>query len=271
MFIHSINLEKTVCQQKRFDTIDYKISGGTGNYDVTTYWDVCFGPPATTSSVNFDKKYSSDSQGRMTLKITDQMMYVDYLIFVMDDKNNAAAKNKGNSWRVVDKSSSSGQEGSGSQDDKSGASDQEDQTSKPVTSVVVKGVVYKLSEKSKTATATGPESKTATSLTIQSSVKANGKTYKVTAIKDKAFKGMSSLKKVTIGKNVKSIGKYAFQNCKKLKTIEIKTSKLTASNVKSKAFKGIYSKATIKCPKSVKESYKEWLPQKGVPKKAKIK
>lgn len=58
-------------------------------------------------------------------------------------------------------------------------------------------------------------------ITIPSSVKINGVTYKVTQIADEAFKNNTKITKVTISKNVKTIGKYAFSGCKKLKTIII--------------------------------------------------
>lgn len=46
-------------------------------------------------------------------------------------------------------------------------------------------------------------------------------------------------------------------------TITIKTTKLTSSKVGRKAFKGIYSKATIKVPKSKVSAYKKLLKAKG--------
>ena len=94
---------------------------------------------------------------------------------------------------------------------------------------------------------------------------------KVTTISDKAFYKCTALTKITIPSKVKKIGKQAFYGCKKLKSITIKTTKLTSKNVGSKAFKGIYAKATIKVPKSKVTSYKKILKAKGVGSKAKIK
>ncbi len=45
--------------------------------------------------------------------------------------------------------------------------------------------------------------------------------YKVTAVKAKAFKGCSKITSVTIGDNVTSIGKHAFENCTKLKKVSL--------------------------------------------------
>ena len=118
---------------------------------------------------------------------------------------------------------------------------------------------------------TGPKDKNAKKLKIPATITVDGKTYKVTAIKDNAFKGMKKLTSVEIGKNIKTIGKNAFSKCSKLKTITIKTTNLTKDSVKSGAFKGIDKKATIKCPKKKKKEYQKFLVKKGVPKTAKFK
>ena len=94
---------------------------------------------------------------------------------------------------------------------------------------------------------------------------------KLTTIGKYAFYKCTSLKKIVIPGKVKKIGTKAFYGCKKLKTITIKTTKLTSKNVGSKAWKGIYSKATIKVPKKKLSSYQKMLKSKGVSSKAKIK
>ncbi|HBA98010.1 MAG TPA: cell surface protein, partial [Lachnospiraceae bacterium] len=101
-------------------------------------------------------------------------------------------------------------------------------------------------------------------------IKINDQKYKVTAIAKNAFKNNKKLTKVTIGKNVKSIGKNAFKGCKNLKKIVVKTKKLTAKKVGSKAFKGINSKAVVKVPKGKVKSYKKIVKAKGAGKKVKI-
>lgn len=93
----------------------------------------------------------------------------------------------------------------------------------------------------------------------------------VTKIGDKAFYKCTKLRNITIPSKVTSIGKQAFYGCGKLKTITIKTTKLTTKKVGSNAFKGIYSKATIKVPKKKLSAYKKLLKSKGVSNKAKIK
>ena len=74
-----------------------------------------------------------------------------------------------------------------------------------------------------------------------------------------------------IGKNVTTIGKKAFYKCKNLKTITIKTSKLTKKKVGRSAFKNINAKATIKVPKKKLKTYKTILKAAGVGSKVKIK
>lgn len=90
----------------------------------------------------------------------------------------------------------------------------------------------------------------------------------VTTIGAKAFYKCTALKKVTIPGSVISIGKQAFYGCKKLQTITIKSKALTKKTIGSKAFKGIYSKPTVKVPKKVAKTYKKILPAKGISKKA---
>lgn len=96
-------------------------------------------------------------------------------------------------------------------------------------------------------------------------------TENITSIGEKAFYKCTSLTKITIPSKVKKIGKQAFYGDKKLKTITIKTTKLTTKTVGSEAFKGTATNATIKVPKSKLSSYKKWLVSKGVNKKATIK
>ena len=94
---------------------------------------------------------------------------------------------------------------------------------------------------------------------------------KLQTIGANAFKGCAKLPKFTLGAAVKSIGKNAFNGCKALKTITVKTTKLTSSNVKAGAFKGIYSKATFKCPKAKLKDYKTLFVKKGAPKTCRFK
>lgn len=109
------------------------------------------------------------------------------------------------------------------------------------------------------------------SVTIPATIAIDGVTYKVTAISAKAFANDQNIKKVTIGSNVKNIGKQAFAGCKNLKTITIKTTKLTGKTVGSKAFSGISKKATVKVPKKKYAAYKKLIQAKGAAKTVKFK
>lgn len=66
---------------------------------------------------------------------------------------------------------------------------------------------------------------------IPNYVKIQGVKYKVVSIGARAFKYDKSLRKLTIGKYVKSIGREAFSGCKNLKKITLKTKSLTKKNV----------------------------------------
>ncbi len=107
------------------------------------------------------------------------------------------------------------------------------------------------------------------SIVIADTVEMNGVTCKVTSIAGSAFSLLTRLQKVTIGKNVATIGKKAFYGDKKLKQIQVKSTGLKA--VGKNAFKNINAKAAIKVPKAKKAAYKRLLKGKGQKKTVKIK
>ena len=96
-----------------------------------------------------------------------------------------------------------------------------------------------------------------------------GERCKITSVAANALKGNKKVKTLTIGKNTVKIGKGAFQNCKNLKKIVIKSKKL--KKIGSNAFKGISKKAVVKVPKSKKKLYTKLLRASGLPKSVKIK
>lgn len=112
-----------------------------------------------------------------------------------------------------------------------------------------------------TVTVTAVSSKKVKEITVPSSVKIGKYSYQVTAIGEKAFSGCKSLTKAVVGSNVTTIGKQAFANDAKLKTITIKSSKL--KSVGASAFKGIHEKAVIKVPAKKLAAYKKLLAKKG--------
>lgn len=131
-------------------------------------------------------------------------------------------------------------------------------------------VKYRVTDaQKKLAEAYGVESKTARTLKVAATVTINGEKVSVTSVKANAFKGMKKLEKVTIGTNVSRIGKNAFSGDGKLKSIQIKSKKLTY--VGKRALKNISAKAVIKVPKSKKKAYTSLLKGKGQKKSVKIK
>ena len=86
-----------------------------------------------------------------------------------------------------------------------------------------------------------------------------------------AFKGCVKLTSFTLSGRVKTIGKNAFYGCKALSRITIKSTRLTASSVKTGAFKGISSKAVFSCPSGKRSFYKSLIRKKGAPKTAQFK
>ena len=97
------------------------------------------------------------------------------------------------------------------------------------------------------------------------------KEYKANESAAKAFYKNKKLKKITIPASVVKIGKQAFFGCKNLKTITIKTKKLTSKSIGAKAFKGTHKKARVKTPAGKSKAYKKILRKKGLSKKAKVK
>ena len=95
----------------------------------------------------------------------------------------------------------------------------------------------------------------ARAITVPSTIKAKGITYKVTSIGTNAFKNCKKLTKATIGANVKVIKAKAFNNCPKLKAVTIKTALLTKKTASKKCFSKVSKRMVIKVPKKVKRAY----------------
>jgi hypothetical protein len=141
------------------------------------------------------------------------------------------------------------------------------------TSLTVGKAVYKVT---KSAAKNGTvrfmkTSSTANTITIPDTIQVSGVTYKVTSIAPSALRSNTKIRKLTVGANVDTIGKLAFYGCKNLKTIIIKTKKLTSKSIGSKALKNIYVKASIQVPKKKLTAYKTILKKAGITSKAKIK
>jgi len=137
----------------------------------------------------------------------------------------------------------------------------------------------------------GPRSRNTVTAKIPATVKANGKTYKVTAIAANAFKNCKNLKQVTISGNITSIGAGAFQGCTSLRTVKIGsrvsaigtkafcdckaltsvtiqtgrlTSKSSGKYIFTRAGQNNYKKLTVKVPASRLSSYKKLFQSQGL-------
>lgn len=105
------------------------------------------------------------------------------------------------------------------------------------------------------------------SVVVPNTIRQGEKTYRVTSISKNALSGKKALTKVVIGKNIKKIGSKAFANCKKLKSVLIKSKKL--KTVGKSAFRNTAKKMKVKMPKSCKKRYKKLLKKSGISSKAK--
>lgn len=134
---------------------------------------------------------------------------------------------------------------------------------------------YKITNTStKTVSYQAPKKNKAKSLKIPAAIKVKTgnrtETYKVTAVSARAFAKCKNLQQVTVGKNVKTIGKEAFKGCKSLKKIAVKSTKL--KKVGKNAIKGIHKKAVITCGKKKVKAYKTLFSKKtGFKKTMKVK
>lgn len=109
----------------------------------------------------------------------------------------------------------------------------------------------------------------ATKATVPETVKLGGKTYKVTSVAPKAFAGNTKIKEVNIGKNVKKIGAGAFDGCKNLKNLNVKTKRLTKKGTKD-SLKGSSIK-TINALAGYVDKYQTFFTKTNAGRKTKVK
>ena len=84
-----------------------------------------------------------------------------------------------------------------------------------------------------------------------------GRRYDLISTLKKTEVGLSVVTSVTIETNVKTIGKSAFYGCSKLRTINIRSQKITGFG--ANCFKGISSKAVVRVPGNRLDKYKKKL------------
>ena len=121
---------------------------------------------------------------------------------------------------------------------------------------------------SKTIAFSGIKSAKTTKVTIADQVKIGAKSYKVTSIESKALYKKTKVTKVTIGANVKTIGKKAFYGCKKLGSVKVNTKVL--KSVGTNAFKGTKASLNITVPSGKYGTYKKLFRKAGLSSKAKV-
>lgn len=144
-----------------------------------------------------------------------------------------------------------------------GPNDNGDAKLPPVDKTPQKGEIYTVgsyqykitSTKSKTVTVVGVRNKKMRKITIKDAVKIKGSLFTVTAIGKSAFSNCKKATQAVIGKNVKTIEAKAFYNCKKLKTLKVKSRVL--KKIKKNAFKNLHSKSVVKVPRKKWKSYKK--------------
>lgn len=100
-------------------------------------------------------------------------------------------------------------------------------------------------------------------LTIPTTVKIGGKSFRVTAIGTSAMSGAKKLTTVKIGADIMTVGAKAFCGCSKLSNVTIFSTKLTTAKTGANAFKGIRSNCRFKVPASRVSAYKKLLRAKG--------
>ena len=128
----------------------------------------------------------------------------------------------------------------------------------------VNGIIYKVTkiENAKNAQVTITSlDKKKSSIIIPDYITINGVKCKVITIKKKALYKGTKLKKLTIGKNIQTIEDNAFNGCKNLKSITIKSTVL--KKVGKNAIKGIHKKAVIKVQKKQYKKYKKLFGKKS--------
>lgn len=137
----------------------------------------------------------------------------------------------------------------------------------------VAGASYKVVS-AKAHTVALVKAKNVKSVSVPATVKISGKSCKIVQVKAKAFTG-KKIRKVTVGKNVKKLDKYAFAKSKTT-TVVLKTKALKKSSVKgcfkSSKVKTVQVKVgTKKQNKKMVKTYKKVFTKKNCGKKVKVK
>lgn len=123
-----------------------------------------------------------------------------------------------------------------------------------VTDISTKAVYTVTDEKEAEVEYTKPVKKTE-NVVIPSTVVIDGQEYEVTSICKKAFRENKKVRKIVVPKSIEKIGNGAFRECKNLKSLTIKTKKLTNKSLGINVFKKINPRVTIRVPKAKAKTY----------------
>ena len=138
----------------------------------------------------------------------------------------------------------------------------------PGSTVTVKGIKYMVSLNKKLSVEVIDGSKASGKVSIPDKISFAGKDYKVTGIADNAFAKNKKVKKVTLGKNIKTIGQKAFFKCKSLNQVTIQSTVL--KKVGSKAFYGNAKTLKVQTPKGKQEKYRKLIEKSKTSSKLKM-
>lgn len=96
---------------------------------------------------------------------------------------------------------------------------------------------------------------------IKRTVKFKKINYNITEINQKAFNKFKKLKRITIGRNIKLIGAYAFADCSNLERVTFKT--VVIKKIGKDAFANLNENFVIKVPRKKSKRYKKILKKSG--------
>ena len=109
---------------------------------------------------------------------------------------------------------------------------------------------------------TGVTNKKAKSVNIPDSVVHQNIVYSVTSVADKALYKNKKVKSITVGQNVKTIGRSSFAACSNLSKVKINCSSLTALG--KKAISGASKDLVVKVPKAQYKRFKKAFKKAGM-------
>ena len=136
--------------------------------------------------------------------------------------------------------------------------------------VTIGNIVYKISGyNDKRVRVMRLVDKQVTNVVVPNTVSFGGRTYSVTCINANALRGNKYIKKVTLGKYIRSIEHNAFYNCPKLAKVVINSKDLV--NISNYAFKKTKSSLKVYVPtRGLISTYRSLLLDGGMSRTAKV-